>query len=111
MTLLCIEYKIVTVPYFLDDMQNYELSILIDKVNVSVRNDWEIARQLMWSNMAMWSKKKLKPTDVMSLPWDNIKKGKNNRPKPKIEVTQELKDKMVAQAKSRKELLIKQGLL
>lgn len=34
------------------------------------RDSWEQTRMIMWSIIQVNSKDKLKPTDVLSLPWD-----------------------------------------
>lgn len=79
MTLLCIEYKVVSVSYFMDVMQPFELNILLDNMGKSVKSDWERTRQLCYSIVQVNSKKHLKPSDVMKLPWDNdTKKVKKN---------------------------------
>lgn len=74
MSLVTIEYKLVSVQYFLDEMQWYELRILMDNLNVSVKNDWTIAREIMWSNLKPWTKGKLKPDKIMTFPWEGKKK-------------------------------------
>ena len=52
----------------MDEMLPYELYLILDNLNYSIKNDWEIGREIMWSNLQPWSKKKLKPEDVISLP-------------------------------------------
>lgn len=107
MTLLCLEYKAVSVEYFLDKMQFYELDALLDNLNYCVRNEWETARSIMWASISPYSKKKLKPKDIMEFPWEKPKKLQL----PKQEVTQEVVDKAFALAEKRKQALLKAGVL
>lgn len=79
MALLCIEYKVVSIQYFMDVMQPFELNILLENMSKSVKSDWERARQICYTITQVNSKKHLKPSDVMKLPWDNdTKKAKKN---------------------------------
>jgi hypothetical protein len=107
MTIICLEYKAVTVDYFLDKMQFYELDILLENLNYCVRSDWEMTRNIMWSNLAPMSKKRIKPKDVLELPFDTPKQVKL----PKQEVTQATVEKAMALAQKRKEVLLKSGAL
>ena len=107
MTIICLEYKAVTVDYFLDKMQFYELDILLENLNYCVRSDWEMTRNIMWSNLAPMSKKRIKPKDVLELPFDTPKKLQL----PKQEVTQETVQKAMQLAQKRKEQLLKSGAL
>lgn len=105
--MLCLEYKVVTVEYFLDRMQYYELQLLLENANVSVKNSWETTRNMMWSFVQPYSKKKLKPTDIMSLPWDeNAQHVDTHR-----EVTQKDIEHMKSIMESRKKAMIEMGTL
>lgn len=104
MTILTVEYKLVSVEYFLDRMQWFELQILMDNLNVSVKNDWLIARDIMWASLRPWSKN-LKPGDVRKFPWE----GGSQRRRP--EVTEELRQRMQKQAEASKAKLIAAGIL
>lgn len=107
MSIICLEYKAVSVEYFLDRMQFYELDALLENLNYCVRNQWEIARNVMWSNLAPMSKKKIKPKDIIELPFDKPKQVKL----PKAEVTQETINRAMELAKKRKQQLLKAGAL
>ena len=91
----------------MDEMQVYELYLILENLNYSIKNDWEIGREIMWSNLQPWSKKKIKPEDVISLPWDN---KKSNR-KANVEVTHELVEKMQKKAEINKAALVAAGIL
>lgn len=91
----------------MDDMQPFELYLILDNLNYSIKNDWEIGREIMWSNLQPWSKKKLKPEDVISLPWDD----KQSKRKANVEVTHELVEKMQKKAEINKAALVAAGIL
>ena len=101
------EYKASTIQYFLDEMKSYELSIILDNLNCCVKDDWEMCRQIMWSNLTPYSKKKIKPSDVLTRPWDN--KGQNK--KREVKVTEELVKEMTRNAEANKKALISAGII
>jgi valyl-tRNA synthetase len=76
-------------------------------LNLSVKNDWMIARQLLWGELAPYSKRKLKPKDIMEFDWEKPKKLQL----PKQEVTQETVQRAMQLAQKRKEQLLKAGAL
>ena len=99
------EYKACTIQYFLDEMKSYELSIILDNLNCCVKNDWEMCRQIMCSNLTPYSKKKLKPSDVIQFPWENKSK------KREVKVTEELVKEMTRNAEANKKALISAGII
>ena len=101
------EYKACTIQYFLDEMKYYELSIILDNLNCCVKNSWEMCRQIMCSNLTPYSKNKIKPSDVLTLPWDN--KGQNK--KREVKVTKELVKEMTMNAEANKKALISAGII
>ena len=100
------EYKACTIQYFLDEMKSYELSIILDNLNCCVKNSWEMCRQIMCSNLIPYSKKKLKPSDVIQLPWD-----KDMNKKREVKVTKELVKEMTKNAEANKQALIAAGII
>lgn len=72
--MLTVEYKVVSVEYFMDKMQPYELPILLSKMNLSVKWDFEMTRHLMYIIAQVNSKRKLKLTDIMKFDWDGKKR-------------------------------------
>ena len=100
------EYKACTIQYFLDEMKSYELSIILDNLNCCVKNSWEMCRQIMCSNLIPYSKKKLKPSDVIQLPWD-----KDMNKKREVKVTKELVQEMTRNAEANKKALIAAGII
>ena len=91
----------------MDDMRFYELSPILKNLNVSVKNDWEIARQISYIIAQSQSTKKIKPSDIMQFPWDE---GYKNRKKD-VKITKELRDRMIKEIEANKELLIKNNII
>lgn len=93
----------------MEDMKYYELKPIIAKLNVSVKNDWEIARQICYSVTQSQSTKKIKPSDIMQFPWDN---GYPHKPKiTDVKVTKEMRDRMIREMEANKDLLIKNHII
>lgn len=92
----------------MEDMKYYELKPILKNLNVSVKNDWEIARQISYIIAQSQSTKKIKPSDIMLFPWDE---GYKNRPKKDVKITKEIKEKMIKEMEANKELLIKNNII
>ena len=93
----------------MDDMKFYELSPILKNLNVSVKNDWEIARQISYIIAQSQSTKKIKPSDIMQFPWDE---GYKNKPRMQdVKVTKEMRDRMIKEMEANKELLIKNHII
>lgn len=92
----------------MDDMKFYELSPILKNLNLSVKNDWEIARQLSYIIAQTQSTKKIKPSDIMQFPWDE---GYKNRPKKDVKITKKMRDRMIREIETNKELLIKNHII
>ena len=60
----------MTVEYFLDKLQDYEISYYIDNIPYLDRISWEQNRYSIYSNIQMNSKKKIEPTDIIKFAWD-----------------------------------------
>lgn len=109
MSLLCLEYKVCSIPYFMDNMRYYELKPILKNLNLSVKNNWEIAREICYSVVQSQSSKKIKPSDIMQFPWD-----KDYKDKPRmqnVKVTKEMRDRMIREMEANKELLIKNHII
>lgn len=68
--MLVIEKRLVTVDYFLDKMQPYEVSVILEYIGNADKTSWEQTRMQMYITAQVNSKKKLKPTDIMPFIWD-----------------------------------------
>lgn len=56
-------------------MQPWEVDAILENANYIDSPLWDMTRLEMYSNMSIWSKKKMKITDILSFPWDNDSKG------------------------------------
>jgi len=65
------EYKLVTVQYFMDEMRLSELFTCTDSLDRIDRTSWEQTRIMCLISAQKVSKKKLRATDIFTLPWDN----------------------------------------
>ena len=57
----------------MDKMKDYEVSLLLDNIQYSEKNDWERSRFESYVLCQINSKKKLSPTDIVKFSWDNEK--------------------------------------
>lgn len=65
----------------MDKITWYEVKILLGDIDKAERTSWKQTQLTMWSVIQAQSNKKIKPEDVLHLPWEE----KDDRPK----VTQE----------------------
>lgn len=86
------EYKLCSWEYFLDRMALYELDIMLDCLDNSVKQQWEQSRYICYTTIQSQSTKKLKPEDIMSFKWDKVEE-KNTT------VTKEEKERLTEKAK------------
>lgn len=65
--------KLVSYEYFMDELKDYELELLIEGHDNANKISWEQTRMLMYSILAPYQKKgkNIKTTDILSFPWDN----------------------------------------
>ena len=68
--MLCFEYKICSVPYFLDEMLLSELQDILDNIQYADRSIWEALRINSFITCQVNSRKKLKLSDIYRLPFD-----------------------------------------
>lgn len=67
---LCFEYKIVSVPYFMDELEEYEIKDILENLLYTDKNGWEQTRLNVYATAQTHSKKKIAPTDVLEFPWE-----------------------------------------
>ena len=70
MKVLVVQYKLVSLEYFMDKLEPYELYSLYDMLDYTDANMKEMSRLIMYIDAQCHSAKKLKPQDIFSLPWD-----------------------------------------
>jgi len=79
--------------YFMDEMQYYELEIMMDNVKYSNKETWEQTRMLMYSVLSPYLKDKhAKPKDIFPLMTDDDYKEVYEEPKPTKEDFYRLSD-------------------
>lgn len=98
--LLCFEFKCCTIPYFFDEMEEYEVQSIIENLEYNERGDWERTRFLAYCNLQKSSSKRLSPQDLITFQWENEESstdqinGNSNEPLSKEDL-----EKLKAQAK------------
>lgn len=71
MKLLVIQNKVIDYQYFMDELQDYELTDLLANYQFSYKDEWEQTRYLMYCTLAPYSKEKYDSmTDFFRLPTD-----------------------------------------
>lgn len=80
--------------YFLDELQQWELNLIVNNIKYLDRNEKEIDRYKLYISVQANSKKKLKIEDIMKLPWDDEQDEK---------WSEEYKEKVDKQRKETKE--------
>lgn len=70
MQVIVFEYRVTTLGYFLDEMQQYEVNSIISNIKYLDRTQKETDRFKLYVDIQSNSKKKIKVEDVMNLPWD-----------------------------------------
>ena len=63
-----------SVDYFLDCLQPYELTALLESVEYAVKQSWEQTRFQSYIQAMTFSTQKMKPTDLISFGWDKEEK-------------------------------------
>ena len=73
-------YKLVSYEYFMDDLKDWELELLIDNISWSTKNDWEQTRMIMYASLVPHVKKGTikEASDILPLPTDSNGKFANN---------------------------------
>lgn len=67
--MICFEYELVPVQYFLDEMPLWDLNDLVDGISYKGRQDWERTRTGAYLTMAPHCKR-LDIKKVLPFPWD-----------------------------------------
>lgn len=68
--MLCLAYKIVSIEYFMDEMQEYELFDIYNAIEYTNLYTWEQTRWIVYAICQVNSKKKLKQSEIFKLPVD-----------------------------------------
>lgn len=74
--MLCLEYKVCSIEYFLDRMTFLEAQILTENILNSIKQEWEQTRLISYVTAQSQSSKKIQISDIIKFPWDKeTKKG------------------------------------
>jgi len=95
MQVLCFEYRVVTVEYFLDQMQDYEVPLLLDGLKYLDRNQWEQSRLHYALLVNMFSKEKHSAMELIPMPWDD---GYKEHEEHETEMSNEDRDRLQERA-------------
>lgn len=68
---ICIEYKLASIEYFLDYMEEYEAMDCISMLEYADRTTKELTRYQLLVSINSMSKRKWEPSEIMKLPWDD----------------------------------------
>ena len=73
-------------------MEQYEIEPLVTKLYLKNKESWEQTRLLGYITAQTQSTKKLKPTDIIKFPWEEVKVN--------IEVSNEDRERLIEKAKN-----------
>lgn len=105
--MVCVQYGIVSIEYFQDKMKPYELSIICESLHLRHKESWEQSRMIAYIVAQSNSKKHLKPTDIVSFPWEKeSEKKQSNGTYTKDDV-----EKLKAMALEKVKKLKEQGII
>lgn len=75
MKLLVVQYKLLTISEFMDNIEEWEAMELVNVIEFAYTPQWEMTRLLLMPNA---DKKKVKKvTDLIEFPWDKEYTPKN----------------------------------
>ena len=98
--------KLISYEYFMDELKDYELELLLEAHDECDKASWEQTRLLMYSFLAPYQKKgsNTRPVDVLPLPWD----GKHQDLE---EHNTEIANQQIEMLRAKSEALIKKGVI
>lgn len=74
---LVVQYKLVTIDYFMDKMEDWEMIELFNSLQYADSNSWEQTRFISYLIAQTNSKKKLNIYDIMKFPWEETQNSHN----------------------------------
>ena len=80
-------------------MQEWEIAPIVDNLNLLQRPEWERTRFQSYCNIQKSSTKKLKPTDLITFPWEKEESSTEQINGNSEPLTQEDIDRLRQQAK------------
>lgn len=67
---MCFEHKVLTVDYFLNNLELYEAAEIVNNLPYVNRDEKDLWRYEIYVLCQANSKKRLKPTDILEFAWD-----------------------------------------
>ena len=68
---LVIQYRLVSMEYFMDQLQDWEVYDIYNTLQYADASQWEQTRWLMYVIAQVNSRKHLKLSDILQFPWDS----------------------------------------
>lgn len=68
--LLCFEFKVTSIEYFMDTLQEYEVQTIIENLEYNERGAWERTRFQSYCNIQKSSSKRISPKDLITFTWE-----------------------------------------
>ena len=68
-----VQFKLVSLEYFMDELQSWEVNELLECLKYANQASWEQTRWLMYVVAQVNSRKQLKLQDILHFPWDDEK--------------------------------------
>lgn len=90
--LLCFEYRVISVEYFLDDLREWEAKEILYNLDFVDLNERQLLRGILYVLIQQNNKKKIDITNTWPLPWDNIKKEETYTEKQLDDLRDEAKE-------------------
>lgn len=69
-SLLCIQYKVCSIDYFMNELQVYELHLILEHIHTTDRVLLESTRLLGYLQVQTQTTKKLSPQDIITYSFD-----------------------------------------
>ena len=68
--LFCFEFKVTSIEYFMDSLQEYEIEPIVQNIPFIEKGDWERTRFQSYCNLQKSSSKRISPQDLITFPWE-----------------------------------------
>jgi hypothetical protein len=79
----------------MDEMPVYEIRLSLEAAELRNRASWEQTRFIAYMIAQVNSRKKLKPTDILSFEWDKVEKGTAEIDPAEIERIKRVQDEII----------------
>lgn len=69
---MVVEYKLVSLEYFLDSLQEYELAEIFNMLQYSDKNLFECSRMISFFAISPYLKDKITMDELVKFPWEEV---------------------------------------